>query len=126
MKARESNFVEKVSNYMQSKNLKPSDLYIDIAKSEQLMAKRGHYPLTIAKSFDFAATEQYKKAREEHPDFSPGPTSYWKMKLGQQDTNTKPIPPESATVNGKEVKVYYLNRRRTDNIIAKPMRKSVF
>lgn len=126
MKAREANFTEKVSNYLSSKNLKESDIQIDIQKSIDMLSKRGRYKLSINKPFDYANTEQYKKAREEHPSFSPGPQEYWKMKPNTIDCNKKPEAPETVNIRGKDAKVYYLNRRRTDHILSKPMRASVF
>lgn len=126
MKQRDSNFVEKVSNYMSSKNLKPEDLFIDVQKSHNLLNKRGHYPMTIAKSTDYTQEEHYKNAREQRPEYSPGPTAYWQMPPHTEDTNTKPIAPGTTTVHGKEAKIYYLNRKRTDFCISKPLRKSVF
>lgn len=126
MKAREQSILEKASNYMSSKNLKESDLFIDVERSQKLMDKRGRYPITIAKSWDYTTEDHYKNAREQHPSYSPGPNQYWQMPIKTEDTNTKPPAPGTATLNGKDIKVYYLNRRRTDHVISKPMRKSVF
>ena len=126
MKSRDASINEKVSNYVSSKNLKPSDLYIDIERAQKLMDKRARLPLTIHKPFDYSNEEHYKKAREEHPEYSPSACEYWKMKAHTEDSNVKPPAPETTTLNGKEVKVFYLNRKRTDNVIFKPMRASVY
>lgn len=127
MKARDSAIQEKVNNYISAKNLKDSDLRIDVDRAEKLIMKRGRYPLTFYKPTDYANEEHYKNAREQHPEYSPDPCHYWKMKPGTQDTNTKPIAAEPTTLpGGKEGKIYYLNHKRNDHVIYKPMRGSVF
>ncbi|MCQ2818596.1 MAG: hypothetical protein MJ252_15110 [archaeon] len=126
MKQREQAYADKVNNFMSSKNLKPSDIEVDVFRSENLIRKRGRYPFKIIMPTDYTNEEHYKKAREEHPSFSPEPTAYWQMKPNSMDTNTKPPAPEMRNINGKDVKFYYLNHRRTDCQTYKPMRKSVF
>ncbi|MCQ2820846.1 MAG: hypothetical protein MJ252_26610, partial [archaeon] len=93
-----------MSNYMSSKNLKPSDLEIDVFRSYNLMNKRGRYPLKIVSPTDITSEDHYKKAREEHPSFSPDPGAYWQMHPHEMERNVKPPAPEVKNINGKDVK----------------------
>jgi len=56
------------------------DLMIDVMRSYDLIKKRGIFLFTIRKPFDYSKTEQYKLNKENHPEFSLGPTHYWKSK----------------------------------------------
>ena len=125
MAARESAFKERVENYKSGKNLTDKDLMIDVSKSYETVRNRGRYPLIIHKPFDYAGTDQYKLNKEQFPEFSPGPDYYWKM--AGMDTNERPKQvEEEKEIDGKTRKVYYMNRKRTDFRISKPMRSSVF
>ena len=125
MAARESAFKERVENYKSGKNLTDKDLMIDVSKSYETVRNRGRFPYIIHKPFDYAGTDQYKTNKEQHPDFSPGPDYYWKMT--DMDINERPKQvEEEKEINGRTMKVYYMNRKRTDFRIAKPMRSSVF
>ena len=127
MKTREEAFKEKKNNYMQAKNLQEKDLNIDVDRAEKLIMKRGRYPRPFVKDTDYKSEDHYKNAREQHPEYSPGPTEYWKMKPGTEDTDTRPGAPESKTYpGGKEGKIYYLNHKRTDHVQYKPLRGSVY
>ena len=125
MQSRDAMYKEKIDNMKSAKNLQDKDLLIDIDRSIKAINRRGRYPLTFHKPFDYASTEQYKANREQHPDYSPGPQEYFKSK--ELDTNAIPKEAqEEKEMNGKTVKVYYMNRKRTDYRIYKPMRGSVF
>ena len=125
MQSRDAMYKEKIDNMKSAKNLQDKDLLIDIDRSMKAINRRGRYPLTFHKPFDYASTEQYKANREQHPDYSPGPQEYFKSK--ELDTNAIPKEAqEEKEMNGKTVKVYYMNRKRTDFRIYKPMRGSVF
>lgn len=125
MQTRDALYKEKIDNMKSAKNIQDKDLLIDIDRSYKLMNKRGKYPLTFHKPFDYAGTEQYKSNKEQHPDYSPGPQHYWKSK--EFDTNSIPKEmSEEKEVNGKNIKIYYMNRKRTDYRIYKPTRGSVF
>ena len=63
-----------------AKNIQDKDLLIDVDRSIKLINRRGKYPITFHKPFDYAGTEQYKSNKEQHPEFSPGPQHYWKSK----------------------------------------------
>lgn len=107
--------------------MKPSDLEIDINRAEKKIIERSRCPFKFHLPTNYQEEDHYKKAREEHPSFSPDPCHYWKMKNKSVDTNVPAIAPEPFTLpNGKEAKIYYLNHQRNDFRISKPMRKSVF
>ena len=90
MKAREELIKEKVENLKSSKNLTEKDLQIDIMSSHEKIRRRGRHYFEYKKPFDYGNTEQYKSNKEQHPSFSPGPTHYWKDRLKEFDTNTRP------------------------------------
>ena len=125
MAARESAFKERVENYKSGKNLTDKDLMIDVSRSYEAIRNRGRYPLIIHKPFDYAGTDQYKLNKEQFPEYSPGPDYYWKMV--DMDVNERPKQvQEEKEIDGKTRKIYYMNRKRTDFRIYKPMRSSVF
>lgn len=127
MKARDEAVKEKLNTYMSAKNLKETDLYIDVNRAEALIKKRTQIPITWVKDTDYKSEDHYKSAREQHPEYSPDPCAYWKMKLGTFDKNEKPGAPDTTTYpGGKEGKIYYLNHQRNDHVVFKPMRPSVF
>ena len=125
MATRESAFKERVENYKSGKNLTDKDLMIDVSRSYEAIRNRGRYPLIIHKPFDYAGTDQYKLNKEQFPEYSPGPDYYWKMV--DMDVNERPKQvQEEKEIDGKTRKIYYMNRKRTDFRICKPMRSSVF
>ena len=125
IEARNALLTEKIDNLKSAKGLTDKDLQIDIDRSHKLIEKRGKYPLTFHKDFDYRNTEQYKLREEQHPDYSPGPQHYWKNK--GMDVNERPKElTEEKEEHGKNIKVYYMNRKRTDFRVYKPMRSSVY
>jgi len=125
MKAKQELYNQKIDNLKSAKNLTDKDLNIDVMRSYDAIRNRGRYPITIHKPYDYSNTEQYKLNKEQHPDFTPGPSHYWRMK--DMDTNSVPKElQEEKEINGKMTKIYYMNRKRTDFREYKPMRKSVF
>lgn len=73
-------YKDKIENLKNQKNLSEKDLMIDVMRSYDLIKKRGIFLFTIRKPFDYSKTEQYKLNKENHPEFSLGPTHYWKSK----------------------------------------------
>ena len=125
MKSKEDLHKEKIDNYKSSKGVSDKDLLIDVPRAYELVKKRGRYPITFHKPFDYAGTDQYKTSKEQRPEYSPAPTHYWKMK--DIDSNTVPKElVEEKEVNGRTMKVYYMNHKRTDFREYKPMRTSVY
>ena len=125
MKSRDEQYNEKMENMKSAKGLTDKDLMVDVSRSYKLMGERGRYPLKFHKPFDYANTDQYKTNHEQHPDTSPGPTHYWKMK--GMDVNALPKDlTEDTEMYGRPAKIYYMNRKRTDFRVYKPMRRSVF
>jgi hypothetical protein len=125
MKSKEDLHKEKIDNYKSSKGVSDKDLLIDVPRAYELVKKRGRYPITFHKPFDYAGTDQYKTSKEQRPEYSPAPTHYWKMK--DIDSNTVPKElVEEKEVNGRTMKVYYMNHKRTDFREYKPMRKSIY
>ena len=113
MKAKQELYDQKIDHLKSAKNLTDKDLNIDVMRSYDAIRNRGRYPLIIHKPYDYANTDQYKLNKEQHPDFTPGPSHYWRMK--DMDTNSVPKElQEEKEINGKMMKIYYMNRKRTD------------
>lgn len=125
MQSRDQLIKDKVDNLKGKRNLDDKNLIIDVQASFDKVTRRGRNYMIMRKPFDYASTDQYKLNKQEHPDFSPGPQHYWKMK--SDDKNERPANVvEEKDVNGKQMKVYYMNHKRTDYRQYKPMRSSVF
>jgi len=125
MENREQNIKDKIENLKSQKNITDKMLEINVMESYDKVKNRGKCYHLLRKPFDYANTEQYKSCNEQHPKFTPGPSHYWKMK--ELDTNSLPkVLTEDKEVNGKNTKIYYMNRKRTDFRVHKPMRSSVF
>ena len=96
-----------------------------MVNSYNKVKNRGRYHFTYHKPVFNKEEEHYKTSRTEFPSYSPGPEHYWKMK----DIDSNSLPKslfEEKEINGKPGKIYFMNHKRTDWRVYKPMRKTVY
>jgi hypothetical protein len=86
---------------------------------------RGNINFTYKKKTDNMEVEQYAKWREENPGVWPGPQHYWKtMPPRKGKPRKKDEDPPTEDKNGN--KLYLMDRKKTDKVLYKPMKRHIF
>ena len=118
---------EKLEEYMNDKDLKKEDLWINVSKSFHRVTHHGELPIKFQPIYKVRETEQYQAMLENQPRVYIGPQQYWKMpketftRKGQKKPNLSSITDD----NGR--KVYYMDRKKTDKrVYSAGMRKAVY
>ena len=118
---------EKVEEYMNDKDLKKEDLWINVSKSFHRVTHHGELPIKFQPIYKMHETEQYVAMLENQPRVYIGPQQYWKMpketftRKGQKKPNLSSITDD----NGN--KIYYMDRKKTDKrVYSAGMRKAVY
>ena len=118
---------EKVEEYMNDKDLKKEDLWINVSKSFHRVTHHGELPIKFQPIYKVRETEQYQAMLENQPRVYIGPQQYWKMpketftRKGQKKPNLSSITDD----NGN--KIYYMDRKKTDKrVYSAGMRKAVY
>ena len=118
---------EKVEEYMNDKDLKKEDLWINVSKSYHRVTHHGELPIKFQPIYKVHETEQYQAMLENQPRVYIGPQQYWKMpketftRKGQKKPNLSSITDD----NGN--KIYYMDRKKTDKrVYSAGMRKAVY
>ena len=118
---------EKVEEYMNDKDLKKEDLWINVSKSFHRVTHHGELPIKFQPIYKVHETEQYQAMLENQPRVYIGPQQYWKMpketftRKGQKKPNLSSITDD----NGN--KIYYMDRKKTDKrVYSAGMRKAVY
>ena len=118
---------EKVEEYMNDKDLKKEDLWINVSKSFHRVTHHGELPIKFQPIYKMQETEQYVAMLENQPRVYIGPQQYWKMpketftRKGQKKPNLSSITDD----NGN--KIYYMDRKKTDKrVYSAGMRKAVY
>ena len=118
---------EKIEEYMNDKDLKKEDLWINVSKSFHRVTHHGELPIKFQPIYKMHETEQYVAMLENQPRVYIGPQQYWKMpketftRKGQKKPNLSSITDD----NGN--KIYYMDRKKTDKrVYSAGMRKAVY
>ena len=118
---------EKLEEYMNDKDLKKEDLWINVSKSFHRVTHHGELPIKFQPIYKVRETEQYQAMLENQPRVYIGPQQYWKMpketftRKGQKKPNLSSITDD----NGN--KIYYMDRKKTDKrVYSAGMRKAVY
>ena len=118
---------EKLEEYMNDKDLKKEDLWIDVIKSYHKVTHHGELPIKFQPIYKVLETEQYTAMLENQPRVYIGPQQYWKMPKETFSRYKAKKPNLSSITDDKGNKVYYMDRKKTDKrVYSAGMRKAVY
>ena len=118
---------EKVEEYMNDKDLKKEDLWINIVKSYHKVTHHGELPIKFQPIYKVLETEQYTSMLEKQPRIYIGPQQYWKMPKETFSRYKAKKPNLSSITDDNGNKIYYMDRKKTDKrVYSAGMRKSVY
>ena len=118
---------EKIEEYMNDKDLKKEDLWINIVKSFHQVTHHGELPIKFQPIYKLQETEQYVAMLENQPRVYIGPQQYWKMPKETFSRNKQKKPNLSAITDDNGNKIYYMDRKKTDKrVYSAGMRKAVY
>jgi hypothetical protein len=122
----EENLKEKIDEYMNDKNLKKQDLWINIREGYHKNTHHGEILLKIAPEFKYMDVEQYKTCKENNPNVYIGPQQYWKMP--KENFRKKSAKRSMSTItDDKGNKIYYMDRQKTDKrVYTAGLRRSIY
>ena len=118
---------EKLEEYMNDKDLKKEDLWINVIKSYHKVTHHGELPIKFQPIYKVLETEQYTTMLENQPRVYIGPQQYWKMPKETFSRFKAKKPNLSSITDDKGNKVYYMDRKKTDKrVYSAGMRKAVY
>ena len=127
-KEQEDKAKEKLEEYMNDKQLKQEDMWINIINSFEKVNHHGELKIKFQPEYKMKETEQYVAYLEKSPKKYIGPQQYWKMpKETFSRFNRYKKPNLSNISDGNGNKIYYMDRKKTDNrVYSANMRKAVY
>ena len=127
-KEQEEKFKEKLEEYMNDKDLKKEDMWINIVNSFHRVNHHGELKIKFQPEYKMKETEQYVAFLEKAPKKYVGPQHYWKMPKETFSRYNKYKKPNLSSItddNGN--KIYYMDRKKTDKrVYSANMRKAVY
>ena len=118
---------EKLEEYMNDKDLKKEDLWINVSKSYHKVTHHGELPIKFQPIYKLKETEQYTAMLENQPRVYIGPQQYWKMPKETYSKNKQKKPNLSSITDDNGNKIYYMDRKKTDKrVYSANLRKSVY
>ena len=119
IKARDELLKEKANRALEKSKQDPKEF--DMLKSYEKVMNRGRLPFVIHKPFEYDKTDQYVSAKNQHPDYGPGPTAYWDDGIGYNRREAQ------STDDKYDRKKYLMSKEKTYKRLYVPhLRKSVF
>ena len=122
----EQNLKEKIEEYMNEKELKKQDLWVNVVDGYRKNTHHGEILMRIVPEFKYMDVEQYKASVENHPKVYIGPQQYWKMP--KEDFRKRTIKRSMSTItDDKGNKIYYMDRKTTDKrVYTAGLRKAIY
>ena len=127
-KEQEEKFKEKLEEYMNDNDLKKEDMWINIVNSFHKVNHHGELQIKFQPEYKMKETEQYVSFLEKYPKKYIGPQQYWRMPKETFSRYNKYKKPNLSNItDGNGNKVYYMDRKKTDNrVYSATMRKAVY
>ena len=122
----EENIKEKIEEYMNDKDLKKQDLWINVREGYRKITHHGEILMKIAPEFKYMDVDQYKTFKENNPRVYIGPQQYWKMP--KENFRKKSAKRSISTItDDKGNKIYYMDRKKTDKrVYTAGLRRSIY
>ena len=122
----EENIKEKIEEYMNDKDLKKQDLWINVREGYRKITYHGEILMKIAPEFKYMDVDQYKTFKENNPRVYIGPQQYWKMP--KENFRKKSAKRSISTItDDKGNKIYYMDRKKTDKrVYTAGLRRSIY
>lgn len=121
IKARDELLQEKANKALEKSKLDPKEFIPDMLQSYDKVMRRGRLPFVFHKRFEYDKTEQYISAKNQNPDYQPGPTAYWDDGIGYSKREAQ------STDDKYDRKKYLMSKDKTYKRLYVPnLRKSVF
>ena len=118
---------EKVDEYLNDKDLKKEDLWINVSKSYHKVTHHGELPIKFQPIYKMQQTEQYTAMLERQPKVYIGPQQYWKMPKETFSKYKQKKPNLSSITDDNGNKIYYMDRKKTDKrVYSANLRTSVY
>ena len=127
-KEQEEKFKEKMEEYMNDKDLKKEDMWINVINSFHKVNHHGELKIKFQPEYKMKETEQYVSFLEKSPKKYVGPQHYWKMpKETFSRFNKYKKPNLSSLTDDNGNKIYYMDRKKTDKrVYTAGLRRSVY
>ena len=117
-----------MEEYMTSKDLKKEDMWINVVNGFHKLNHHGELQIKFQPEYKMKETEQYQAFLEKSPKKYIGPQQYWKLPketFSRYNKYKKPNISHITDDNGN--KIFYMDRKRTDNrVYSANLRKAIY